>query len=243
MKRTKEQKTADRERFRRLSFRQKAEHIWLYYKWPILLGLATLVILGTTAHRLLHRKDTALYLAMVNVTMNESLTEAAGTGWLRAEGLDPDRTQTLIYEGLVLSQEAQGDAHRAAYASRIKLMAAVESRQLDAVYMSRQSYDILSAQGYLLPIPELCAGDPALLAALEPILAENRVIREDNELDYLLDEARQRQTVTETAANALTVEELPPFAGNFPEPVYLGFLANTPRPEACRSYLRYLLGP
>ena len=32
MKRSKEEKAADRERFRRLSFAQKAEHIWIYYK-------------------------------------------------------------------------------------------------------------------------------------------------------------------------------------------------------------------
>ena len=44
MKRSKEEKAADRERFRRLSFAQKAEHIWIYYKWPILLGLVFLII-------------------------------------------------------------------------------------------------------------------------------------------------------------------------------------------------------
>ena len=243
MKQTEQEKTAAKEAFRQLSFRQKAEHIWIYYKWAIILAVIALVIAGSALHRHLTRKDRVLYLALTNVTVGADLTEHLTDGYLRQAGLDPKKAEVLLYQGLYLAEGAEGAAHQSAYASQLKVMAATEAKQLDAVLMSKQSYDILSGLGYLVPIEELCAQDTDLLQAVADQIVSNDVILEDNDIEYRLGEAEEYKVVTETVSNAVAVQSLPCFSEAIEEPVYLGFLANSPRLEACRSYLRYLLDP
>ena len=227
--------------YRQLPLRQKLGHIWLYHKWPILLSLTAVLVLGSVIYRVLTRKDRVLYLGLANVAIGSDLEQALGPDYLTARGQDPGKTEILFYRDLFLSDDAEGEAHKSAYASRVKLMASIESRQLDALLMSRQAYDLLSAQGYLLPLETLCAGEPGLLQELEPLLAESEVILADNGIDYLLDEAESHQTETETVVNGLRLDSLPLFAEAFSQPLYLGFVANTPRSAACLDYLRYLL--
>ncbi len=227
--------------YRQLSFRQKLAHIWLYHKWPIILGLTALVIIGSVVYRILTKKDPVLYLAMINVSVNSQLEEAMTVGFLNDVGFDADRQELLIYRDLYLAEETDVTTHRSAYATRIKLMASVEQQQLDFILMSGQSYDILSSQGYLLAVEELLKEEPALAEALAPIVTENEVTVEDNEIEYQLREAEEHIVVTETVANAFRLDALSLFAGQFEDPLYLGVVANTPRRAVCLSYLRYLL--
>lgn len=233
-------KTA-RAAYKQLSPRQKAAHIWLYHKWPILLGLTALVILGSVIYRVLTKKEPVLYLAMVNAAVNSELEEAMTLGFLNDAGFDPERQELLIYRDLYLTEDMDVATHRSAYATRIKLMASVEQRELDLILMSRQSYDILSSQGYLLPVEELLGEAPELREVLAPILTENAVTIEDNEIEYQLNEAEEHVVVTESVVNALRLDSLPLFAGQFEDPLYLGIVANTPRRTVCLDYLRYLL--
>ena len=45
MKLPEQEKAAHRAAFRKMSGREKLDHIFTYYKWPILLGLAALIVL------------------------------------------------------------------------------------------------------------------------------------------------------------------------------------------------------
>lgn len=231
-----------REAYRKLPFGQKLRHIWLYHKWPILLGLAALLILGSVVHRALTKKEPVLYLALVNVSIGSELQAPLTTGFLESAGFDADRQELLLYRDLFVSEQTNETNHRSAYASRIKLMASVEQKQLDLLLMSGESYDILSAQGYLLPIEALRIDAPASKIALASLITENDVTLEDNSIEYQLGEAEEHRVVSESVANALRIDSLPMFAGRFQEPVYLGVVANTPRRDACVRFLEYLLG-
>ncbi len=193
MTRSKEQKAADRARFRQLPWPKKAEHIWIYYKWYIILGAAALAILVGAVNRVLTRKEPRLYMAFFNVSVSAELETALTRDYLLDAGLNPERTELVLYRGLYLSREATGDSQRSAYASQIKLQASTELRQLDLVLMSGESYDFLSARGYLLPIRTLCGDDAALLQAAAPFIEENAVTLEDNEIEYLLGEAETHE--------------------------------------------------
>lgn len=242
MKRTKEEKASAREQFRQLSFRKKAEHIFIYYKWYILLGLVLLVILGSAIYRLATKKEPVLYLGLTNVSVGSELEQVLGADYLTYYGLDPRKTEVYLYLDLFLSEDAEGEAHKAAYASRVKLMASVNNQQMDILIMSRQAYDILSAQGYLLELPELLSEAPALSAAAAPLLTENAVVLEDNAIEWQLNEADEHVIRTEQMVNGLRITDLPRFvSAGFSEEVYLGVLANTPRRDACLTYLRYLM--
>ena len=216
--------------------REKAGYIFDYYKLPILLALVALVILSATVHRLLTRKETALYLGLVNVAVGDRLEEQLTTGYLENLGLREKKHQVYVYSALYLSDDPAAENHEYAYASRLKVLAAVNAKQLDVVLMNREGYDLLSQSGYLLDLTGL------LPEGAGRYLTGNTVILEDNATEVRLNEADTYQAVTETVTNGLEVTALPLFrAAGFPEPVYAGIIANTPRLEGGVHYLTYLL--
>lgn len=231
MKLTKEQKAAHRAAFRNMSPAEKLEYIWEYYKWPILLTLLVLGILIWSARRELTRKEPVLYLALANVTVGEDLEQTLTTGYLTASGHNPRRQEVYVYRDLYLSDDADVLNHEYAYASRTKVMGAVQTQKLDVVLMNREAYDLLSAQGYLLPLD-----DPAL-----PPLVSNEVVVSDNAIEWQLNETDTHERVTETVQNALAMSDCPLFqAAGFEGNVYAGVIANSPRPAEALRYLQYL---
>lgn len=235
MKRSPQEKQALREQFRKMTAAQKADYIYTYFKWPILLGLIVLLILGNGIYRQLTRKDPAVYLGLVNVSVGPDLEAALTAGYLEYAGLSPEDREVQVYTGLYLSEDASTENHQYAYASRMKVMAAINARELDVVLMNREAYDNFSQNGYLLPLS-------GLSPALEPYLAENEVVLEDNSIEVQLGEADEYKIVTEVSANAMEITQLPLFReAAFPASVYAGIIANTPRQAQSLSYLNYLL--
>ena len=116
----------------------------------------------------------------------------------------------------------------------MKLTGAISAQKLDLALMNREAYDIFSAQGFLQELG-------SLPDALSPLLAENEVVLSDNSVDVLLGNAQEEQRVTKSVPNALAVSSLPLFRDAvFDGELYLGVLANSPRPEESLAYLQYV---
>ena len=79
---SKEEKAAHRAAFRDMSPSQKLDHIFTYYKGPILLGLVALLILGWAVHRQFTQKQSILSLAFANVAAGEDLEHDLTGGFL-----------------------------------------------------------------------------------------------------------------------------------------------------------------
>lgn len=234
MKRSPEEIAALRESFRKMDMAHKAEYIYMYYKWFILLGIVVLVILGNTLHRQLTKKNVTLYLGMDNVSVGTELEQTITIDFVQWLGQNPKKNEVLAYKGLYLSSDAATEDHQYAYASKMKVMAAVNAQKLDLVLMNREAYDLLSQSGYLLPLTELPE-------SLTPYLMENEVILESNAIDVQLNTAEDYRIVTETVPNGLDVSEFPIFRdAGFDGAVYIGFLANIPHYDTAVSYLEYL---
>ena len=242
MKLSQQEKAAHRAAFRNMSVGKKLDHILTYYKGPILLTLAALLILGSVLHRQLTEKDPVLYTALVNVVVGPELEDELGSGYLNAVGADLRRQEVYCYSGLYLSADADVVNHEYAYASRMKLMGAIQARRLDLVLMNREAYDSFSENGYLLDLAALLSdSDPALYDSLAPALRENEVILEDNQIAYMLNEAEQPETRSQTVCNALELTDFPLFQdAGYEEPVYLGIVANSPRLTEAVRYLSFL---
>ena len=242
MKLPEKEKAAYRAAFRAMSPAKKAEHIYTYYKWPILLGLIVLFILGSALYRALTEKQPVLYLAFANVTVGSELEETLTAGYLDALGADARRQEVFLYRDLYLSEDADTQSHEYAYASKMKLTGAIGAKQLDLVLMNREAYDIFSRNDYLLDLSALLSEpDPLLPEAIRSLLTENKVILSDNSLDVLLGNSEEQELVTETAANALAVSSLPLFRNaGFDGELYLGVIGNSPRLEEAAAYLRFV---
>lgn len=244
MKLSPQERAERRDAFRRMDARQKADYIFAYYKAPILLGVILIAVLCSAIHRQLTRKEPVLYAALVNVSVGEALEDALTAQFLEASGADARRQEVYLYRDLYLSDDASVVNHEYAYASRLKLLGAINAQRLDVVLMNQEGYDILSQSGYLLDLSEPLSQDAALRQRLEPYLTENAVILEDNAIEYNLNEASSYRAVTESVANALDASALPRFrSAGFPDAVYLGVIANCARTDRALAYLAFLTEP
>ena len=233
-----------RDAFRKMNAREKLDYIFAYYKLPILLGVIVLAILCSAVHRQLTKKEAVLYTAFINVSVGEALEDTLTTQFVARNGKSVRKNEVYLYRDLYLSDDASFVNHEYAYASRLKLLGAINAKKLDLVLMNREGYDILSQNGYLMDLSELTAGNKALQERLAPYLTANTVILEDNAIEYNLNEASSYEAVTEDVVNALEVSDLPIFrSAGFPDAVYLGVIANSVRTEWVLRYLNYLLDP
>ncbi len=241
MKLSDEERSNIRQAFGQMSLREKLDYIWTYYKIPIVAAAATLFFIVSYGGHLLTRKPVLLYAACVNVAVGEDVLTALNGGFAGTVADAPQNAVVDLATGLYLTADASDENHEYAYASRLKLMAAITDEKLDVVLMNREAYDLLSGNGYLLPLPGLLAGDPALAGALGPYLAENTVILSDNAIEVELGEAEDYEAETEQAVNAVEATGLPRLAdAGFDGEVFVGVIGNTPRAQTVRDYLAYL---
>lgn len=224
--------------------RKKIQHILTYYKFPLILLCLLLYIIGYSLYGHLTHKETLLYTALVNVTAGDTLTGQLGEGFTAYLQADASKYQLRLYTGLYLTDDELNEWHEYTYASRMKILAAIEEKAMDVVLMNREAFDAFSQSGYLLDLDEfLSAEAPALYQLLKPAFADSIVILEDNGDDVALDASVPYEAVTEEHAFGLDLSgtELIRQAG-FEDRVYLGVVANTPRKEMVIEYLRYLTG-
>lgn len=136
--------------------RKRLDHIWTYYKIPIILVLIVVYMAAYIGYRQATRKEDVLYLALVNVSAGQDLTEDLTTGFLEQQGLSSEKQQVYFYNGLLLSEDADPQY---AYASRMKIMGALAADQLDVVLMDQEARDAFVQEEYLADLRTL---DPSL---------------------------------------------------------------------------------
>ena len=244
MRLTPEERANIRQAFGTMSLPQKLDYIWTYYKIPIVAAAAALFFIVSYGGHLLTLKKPLLYLGLVNVAAGDEVLTALGDDFVTAQGENPKRSEVSLYTGLYYSNDASTENHEYAYASRLKILAAITDQKLDAVLMNREAYDLFSGSGYLLPLPELLARDGALNEALAPYLCENTVILSDNAIEVDLGETDEYIAETEQAVNAISGDAFPRLAAaGFSGEVYLGIIGNTPREEMILNWLAWLTEP
>ena len=241
MRLTDAERAENREALEAMSPWEKLGHVFEYYKFPMVLALIVIVAVGSVAYYRLTHRDALLYVACANISVGETLDAELNEGFVRAVGKDPRRAEVSMYHGLYLTRDAATVNHEYAYASQMKVMAALANHQLDVLLMNREAYDIMSASGYLLPLEGFLGQDAGLYARVEGCLTENTVILEDNDIEHRLDESIPYQADTEQVVNGLLISTFPMFErADFSGDVYLGAVGNSDRLDAALRYIDYL---
>ncbi len=222
--------------------RKKLQHILFYYKFPLAALCFLLFFTGSNIYGQLTRKDVLLYTALVNVNAGETLAGQLGPDFTASLDADTSKYETQLYTGLYLTDDELNEWHEYTYASRMKILAAIEGKMMDVVLMNREAFDAFSQNGYLLDLDSfLAARDPELYRTLQSALVDNIVILEDNADDMALDDSLSYSAVTEEHRFGLDLSGSPYIGqAGFEDTVYLGIVANTPRADAVIAYLRYL---
>lgn len=123
-----------------VSLPEKLEYVFEYYKFPLVLALIAVVALGSVLYYRLTRREALLYVACANIAMGEELEAALNQGFIYAMDRSPIGSEVRLYHNLYLSQDATVQNHEYAYASQLKVMAAMSSGQLDVLLMNREAY-------------------------------------------------------------------------------------------------------
>ena len=243
MKLTAQEKADRKAAFALMSIPEKLEYVFAYYKLPLVLLLIGLIFAGSVLSRQITRKNELLYLGLVNVAAGEDMQERLTGGFVRTQEADPRKNEVYLYADMYISDDPPAEYHEYSYASKLKILAAIDAKEMDVVFLNRESYDIFSRNGYLLDLSVLLTKEaPGLLPEAGPLLTENEIILEDNSIEMELGTADSYQAQTMSQSNALEVTSVPVFASaGFQEPVFLGVIANSPREKEASAYIQYIL--
>lgn len=239
---TKDTYASEKEKLSRLKGQKKLQYLWDYYKLPFVIACILLYILGYVLYGHFAQKNNVLYAAFINVAPSDAMTDRLSDGFLLSRGIDLNKNAFYLYTGLYLTGDEANPYHEYTYASRIKLVAAIDSETLDIALMDEEAFDAFSQNGYLCNIEEfLSEGDCGLYQDCRELLRDNIVILEDNAEEAALDNSVSYTAETEGYPMALDISRTPLLKdAGFTEPVYLGVIKNTPRKEEAVEYIRYL---
>ncbi|MCI9442405.1 MAG: hypothetical protein HFH15_14475 [Ruminococcus sp.] len=233
---------SEKEKLRQLQGFKKLQYLWDYYKLHFAAACIILYILGYVLYGHFTQKQNILYAAFINVAPSEALTKALSDGFLLSQDLNPAKNAFYLYTGLYLTSDEANPYHEYTYASRIKLIAAIDNETLDIALMDQEAFDTFSQNGYLDNMEDfLLETDPGLYQDCLKLLRDNIVILEDNAEDAALDSSVSYTAKTEEYPMALEITHTPLLEdAGFTEPVYLGIIKNTPREKEAAEYIRYL---
>lgn len=234
----------EKKKFSQLHGWKKLGYIWDYYKLPIFLLCIALYAGGYLVYRQVTHRDVVLYTALANIAPGEEVKEELGNGFLTSREIDPKKNECYLYSGLYLTTEINAVDQQSAYASQMKVLAAIDGEEMDVALMDKNAFDMFAHAGYLCNISEFLSEKAAgLYQELEPFIESNVHILKDNATDAALNPEVKYESETEEFPMAINVSEasLIKKAG-FNGKVYLGVIANSPRKDMAVDYISYLYG-
>lgn len=239
----KQKASAERKKTGNLHGLKKIQYIWDYYKLPMAVLCILLYIIVYSLYGHFTHKDTVLYTALVNVSASESLTTQLSTDFLDYLQENTSKKTIQLYSGLYLTDDETNPYHEYTYASRIKILAAIDSEHLDVVLMNRESFDAFSQNGYLCNLEELFSEkNTSLYNKLKPYLVKNTIILEDNSIDRQFDSSIAYHAVTVESPVGLDISQAGLISeAGFDDTVYLGIIENSTRKDTAVTYVQYLI--
>lgn len=229
-------------KFKHLHEKAKILYIWDYYKFPIVILCIVIYILGFTIYRNFTQKSVLLSAALVNVAPDDSLMEQLRNGYITTQDIDSSQYEVRLYTGLYLTNNENDPNHEYTYASRMKILGAIDSEALDIVFMNKEAFDAFAQNGYLCNLDELLSKtDEKLYQKLSKYLQTNMVILEDNSMDLYFDDSITYSAKTEEYPMALDISQFPCIKNaNMNGNIYLGIITNSPHISESVNYIDYL---
>jgi hypothetical protein len=210
---------SDREKWELLDGKGRAQYIWDYYKYPIIIAAAVIFGLVSFIRMQLTRKEEVLIVAPINVNLDETLEEPLTTDFLTWEGLKTSKNYVQLYSMFYLTDSEEASGNQYAMGSQIQLFTYAGAGKLDIVFMNEKGFELLANDGYLYPMDEF----------LDEYGAEIK----DSALPLLRENAN---------GSALDVSGIEMFSDQgFEGTVYLGVILTTGHQEISADYIKYLL--
>lgn len=212
--------------WKRLQGKQKLQYIWDYYKLVLVVICIALYAITAGLHGYLTKKETQLTVALVNVSVGDTLARQLTDDFLQGQGADVTREMVALRQGLVITDTLSAENNMYVESSRAKITAMIDAQQLDIVLMNEEAYHAFGQSGYLYDLTALLQQDATAYAQYEKFLRNGT---QDSTWDAV------------GQAVAMDISSVPIIkAAGFGTPVYLGVIANTQHTDAVIAYLQYL---
>lgn len=141
--------------FSELSFKQKLEHIWTYYKWHIMIPLFSIIAavsIGFTVYE--NFKDSALYVVFLNSEFDDTTSEALMNDYIDYAEIDMKGKKTTLDCSMNIYR-SNGKSDTASLASNQKLLAMYTSIEMDLIIGDMANFEYYAKQGSFVPLAEV----------------------------------------------------------------------------------------
>lgn len=127
---------------------KKLEYIWDYYKLQIFAVIILLVVLVSFIQIRVNKKNPILYIGFINTDFKDSIMTQFGDSFVDSiDGSAKDCCR--FYTNLILTEKTDSNSSQYVYASEMKLLAAIESKELDLVIVNEEVLETLTKKDYL----------------------------------------------------------------------------------------------
>jgi hypothetical protein len=241
MIRSKKEREAEKVAFKNMTWQQKIDHIFAYYKLPLFTAIVTVIVLVSTIITNVTRKNVVLYAGYANFSCGDILDKQLTEGYLDSCGIDTGKNEVLVYRNLIILENPTDAEHQYVYASKLKVLGAISAKQMDIMFMNKEAYDQMSWSGLLMDLDEV-PFDDALRDRLQPYILSNEIVLEDNQIEYDLGEAEEYHATTEIKRNAIDISSLTIFRdAGIDNDLCIGIIGNSVHMEDDIRYISYLL--
>ncbi len=224
----------------------KVQYLFDYYKLPLVLAFILLYIVIWSAWRSAHAQDIRLYVGLVNFSPSEELSCLLSDEYVQNADY-PEGSNIYLYRGLYLSADETSEYHAYSYATRMKILGALDAEKLDVVLMDREAFDSFSQNGYLEDLSLLITRNSSAAqegpeAGLQDLLVRNIEIKEDNSVDVLLGNETDYHAATVDGMFGLDLSGASAIIrdAQLSGDLYLGVIRNSPRKDEAARYINYL---
>lgn len=139
--------------FRELSFKQKLEHIWEYYKWKIIIpiiSVACCISIGFTLYQ--NFKDSAMYAVFMNTLLNETTGDELMDDFISYADIDMKGKKATLDSTLYIKH---GSSDVNSVSSSQKILAMFTSIEMDIIICEEDNLKFYAAQDAFTELSEV----------------------------------------------------------------------------------------
>lgn len=144
-----------RQNFHELSLKAKLRYLFDYYKFHFIVICIIIYIPAYFIYGHFTHKDAVLYVGLANINTGEDTSAKLTSEYLLHENIDTKKNEIYLYNGLYISNNPSAESQSYSFASSTKLLAAIDSEEMDVVLMNDEALKIFSDNNYLAELDTL----------------------------------------------------------------------------------------
>lgn len=205
--------------FKDLNSKQKKEYIWDYYKGPILITIALILMAIVIVPQVMESmKPTKLYLAMINCEWSAETGTELLNEYAKAYDIDTEEYKLTADTSTVIIRDSVDNY---SMESAQKLVALIGNHTIDVFVSDKANHDVYTNQGVFFDLRE--------------VLDEEFLTTYNERLVYTTDEESG-----EEIPYGIYVEDLEKFEGAYLNEAILGVILNTENVDAAKDFIYFI---